>query len=67
MLFGDVLEAVDNLSLEEQETLIDILHRRVIERARKRLAAEIQEARREFADGRCRPTTTDEIMEEILS
>ncbi|MGQ9630026.1 MAG: hypothetical protein ACUVXI_06875 [bacterium] len=56
---------IDKLSLEEQETLIDILRRRIAERGRKMLAAEIQEARKEFAEGRCRPATADEI--EILS
>jgi hypothetical protein len=65
--FGDVLEAIDKLSLEEQETLMDIVQRRVAERGRKLLAAEIREARQEFAEGQCQPTTTDELMKEILS
>ncbi len=65
--FGDVLEAVDKLSLEEQETLLDIVQRRIAERSRKILAAEIQEARQEFAEGRCRPATADDLMKEILS
>lgn len=42
--FGEVLEAADKLSLEEQETLIEIIHRRVIERRREELAKEIQDA-----------------------
>lgn len=66
MPFADVLEAIEKLSLEEQETLIDILHRRIAERGRKALAVEIQEARREFAEGRCRPTSAEELMKEIL-
>jgi hypothetical protein len=31
MSFGEVLEAVDKFSLEEQETLIEVLQRRLIE------------------------------------
>jgi hypothetical protein len=31
------------------------------------LAAEIQEARQEFAEGQCRPATADDLMKEILS
>jgi hypothetical protein len=65
--FGDVLDAIDRLSLDEQETLMDIVQRRIAERGRKMLAAEIQEARQEFAEGRCRPATADELMKEILS
>ena len=55
--FAEVLEAADHLSLDEQEELIAILHRRWAQAARQRLAAEIQEARQEFAEGRCLPAT----------
>lgn len=65
--FGEVLEAVDHLSLEEQQTLVEIVRRRVVEQGRKRLAAEIQEANQEFAEGRCRQVTADELMNEVLS
>lgn len=65
--FGEVLEAIDRLSLEEQETLMDIVRRRIAERSRKMLAIEVQEARQEFAEGRCRPATADELVKEILS
>jgi hypothetical protein len=64
--FADVLEAADHLSQDEQEELIAILHRRLVHAARQRLAAEIQEARQEFAEGRCLPATPDELMREIL-
>ncbi len=64
--FGEVLEAVDHLSQEEQEELIAIVQRRLVDAARQRLAADIQEARREFAEGRCSPATPDELMREIL-
>lgn len=65
--FGEVLEAADKLTLEEQESLIDILHRRMIERRRAELAKDIEEARKEFREGRCQPATPGEIMDEILS
>lgn len=65
--FGEVLEAIDKLSLEEQETLLDILHRRLAEQSRKIVATESQEARKEFAEGRCQSATPEEIMKDILS
>jgi hypothetical protein len=64
--FRDVLEAVDQLSAEEQEELIAILHRRLAQAARVRLAAEIQGARQEFAEGCCSPTTPSELLDEIV-
>ncbi len=65
--FGEVLEAADNLSLEEQESLIDILYRRMAERRRRELAEGIQEARKEFQEGFCQPVTPNQLMAEILA
>lgn len=64
--FGEVLEAADHLTLDEQEELIGILHRRLAQAARQRLVAEVQEARQEFAEGRCLPTTPGDLMREIM-
>ncbi len=65
--FGELVEAVDQLPPDDQETLMQILHRRLAARRRKQLAADIEEARQEFARGDCRPTTPDELMREINS
>jgi hypothetical protein len=67
LAFGEVLEVVDKLSLEEQEALIEVVRRRVIERRREELAEEVQDAQKEFQAGRCHPVTPDELMAEILS
>lgn len=64
--FDDVLESADKLSPDDQEALIAILHRRLAEAGRLRVAADVQEARQEFAAGQCAPTTTDALMREIL-
>jgi hypothetical protein len=67
MPFGEVLEIVDQMSLEEQEAIIEILRQRLAEEGRKRIAADIEESRAEFAAGNCRLTTTDELLGELLS
>ena len=64
--FGEVLEAADRLSSDEQEELIAILHRRLAQAARQRLISEVQEARQEFAEGRCLPASPDDLMREIM-
>lgn len=64
--FGEVLEAADHLSHDEQEELIGILHRRLAQASRQRLVAEVQEARQEFAEGRCVPTTPADLLREIM-
>jgi len=65
--FADMLEAADELPLEDQESLAEILHRRVIERRREELAREVLQAQQEYQQGGCRPATTDELMAEILA
>ncbi|MBW2062911.1 MAG: hypothetical protein JRI95_15320 [Deltaproteobacteria bacterium] len=67
MHFGDVLEAIDKLSLDEQETLVDVLHKRLIERRREKLAKDIEDAQEEFLAGRSKPATPEKIKNEILS
>jgi len=65
--FGELLEAVGNLSDDEQETLLVIVQRRLADQGRKRLAQDVREARDEFAQNRCAPTTVDDLMKELLS
>ena len=67
LAFGEVLEVVDGLSREEQEALIEIVRRRVIDQRREELAEEIRDAQSEFQAGRCQPVTPAELMAEILS
>lgn len=64
--FDQVLESADKLTPDDQEALIAILHRRLAEAGRMRVAADVQEARQEFAAGKCQPTTPDALMREIL-
>ena len=67
LAFGDVLEAADQLSAEDQHELIAILQRRLADAGRERLLANINQARREFAAGLCKPMTAAEIVREAQS
>lgn len=63
--FAEVVEAADHLSAEEQESLIAILRRRLAQAGRLRVAADVEEARQEFAQGKCRATTPDDLLREM--
>lgn len=65
--FGEVLEAVDRLSPDEQETLLVIVRHRLAEQGRKKLVQDVREAREEFARGRCNPSTAEDLIKEILA
>jgi len=65
--FGELLEAVETLSPDEQETLVDIVARRLTDRTRQRIAADIQEARAEYSQGRCQPVSVESLIAEFSS
>jgi hypothetical protein len=67
LTFGEILEAADKLPLVQQESLVDILRRRMISHRRAELAKDVEEAEREFQEGRCSPATPEELISEILS
>jgi len=63
--FADVIDAIDKLSQDEQEELIDVVRHRLADAGRRRLAAGVAEARKEYASGQCRTVTPHELVREI--
>lgn len=63
--FAAALEALDRLSLEEQESVVEILHRRVLEQRREQLAAEIHEAEAEYEAGETGAVSPQDLVDEI--
>lgn len=63
--FDELLEAVEDLPDEAQAELVDVIRRRLAERGRARVAKEVRQARTEFDEGKCSPTTPDDLMREI--
>ena len=53
--------------MSEQANLIDALNRRLAELRRDQLVEEIQQARREFAAGQCKPATPEQIFKDLIS
>ena len=62
-----MLDAVDQLDPESQAELVDVVKRRLAERGRERIAATVEQARREFASGQSKPMTAAEIVREAQS
>ena len=65
--FSEIVEAADELPVEDQETLVAILKGRLREHRRAELAKDIREAEKEFKSGKCHPVSPDELIKEILS
>ena len=64
--YASILEAVESLSEDEQESLVDVLQLRLAERRRANLIATVRESRAEQAGGVCPPATVAEIMRRIV-
>jgi len=64
--FQEVLDIVESLPEYQQEDLIDIIRRRLIEQRRGGLANSLREAREEYARGEVRKGTVDDLMKELL-
>jgi hypothetical protein len=65
--FADVLDAAEQLDVDAQAELVAILSRRLAERGRERVAANVAQARREFAAGQCQAMTAAEMVREAQS
>jgi hypothetical protein len=60
-----VLESIENLSVDEQETLIDLINHRLAERRRSEIAANIAQAEVEYQLGKVFRGTVTQIMDEL--
>lgn len=65
--FDELLEAVEHLSLDAQESFIDVLRHRIAEHRRREIHGLILSARKEYSSGKLTPETPQNIMEDILS
>lgn len=65
--YGQVLEAIETLSEEQQESLVNTVRKRLAEKRRTALAKAVADARKEFKSGKLRPATTSEIMRKIVA
>ena len=65
--FADILEAAEQLSVEDREDLIRILQNRLREQKRADLISDVRKSEQEFAQGKCQPVTPEQLMKEILS
>ncbi len=62
---NDILEEFDSLSLEEQETILEIEKKRIIERKREQLVRDVKEGEQEFKAKALKPESVEDIMKGI--
>ena len=63
--FAQTLDVIESLPVEEQEDVLEILQRRLVERRRVELIATVKQSRKEFAAGKCKPASVTAIMRQV--
>ncbi|MDR9404478.1 MAG: hypothetical protein RI580_13670 [Halothece sp. Uz-M2-17] len=63
--FQQLIESIENLSIEDQEVLLDILQKRLQQKRRDQIAKEITEVRQEFAEGNFQVGSVDQFLKEL--
>jgi hypothetical protein len=63
--FDTVLEQVETLPPADQQALIDLVHKHLIEQRRAEIAANIELSRQEYRAGQVRSGNTDDVMAEL--
>ena len=65
--YGQVLDSIEALPEDQQESLVDIVRKRLAERRRDALIKSVGEARKEFKSGKLRPASPAAIMRRVLA
>ena len=60
-----LIDEVEQLSLDDQEILLEILNRKISDKRNLDILQEIQEVRNDFKQGNVRPVSANEFIEEI--
>ncbi len=63
--FQDLIDAVESLPLDDQSMLVEIINKRIIEKRRAELAAEVKEAQEAFARGEVRRGTVKDLIKDL--
>ena len=65
-LLQQALDVVESLPLDEQETLIDLVRRRLVERRRAEIARNAEETLQAVRDGRAQYGSVEDIQRDLL-
>ncbi|MBI5324680.1 MAG: hypothetical protein HZB41_05325 [Ignavibacteriae bacterium] len=65
MTFNDLVDTVDELPYEEQEVLVDIINKRIIERKRNEIINDVIQGRKDYQEGNVRRGTVADLMKDL--
>ena len=65
--FDSILDAIETLSLDEQTALIGIIHRRISDRRRSEISANIAQGKEDYKKGKVFRGTVDQAIAALNS
>lgn len=65
--YSQVIDSIEALPDDQQESLVELVKRRLAERRRETLIKSIAEARKEFKSGKLRSANPTDIMRKVLA
>jgi hypothetical protein len=65
LTFQDLIEAVESMPLDDQSMLVNLINKRIQEKRRAELVAEVQEARDAFKSGKVKRGTFEDLMKDL--
>lgn len=63
--FQDLIDAVESLPLEDRSLLVEIVNKRIIEKRRAELVAEVMASRDAFRQGNVKRGTVEDLMKDL--
>ena len=63
--FQDLIEAVEAMPLEDQSIFVELINKRIIEKRRAELVAEVREARRTFESGEAKQGSFRDLIKDL--
>lgn len=65
--YGKVIDSIEALSDEQQESLLELIQKRLAERRRQALIKSVQQAQKEFKSVKLRPASPADIVRKVLA
>lgn len=63
--FQDLIDAVESLPLDDQSMLVELINKRITEKRRAELVAEVGEAREAFRKGEVKHGTVEDLIKDL--
>jgi hypothetical protein len=63
--FQELIDAVESLPLDDQSMLVELINKRITEKRRAELVAEVHDARNALKNGEVKRGTVEDLMKDL--